>query len=174
LAYSSTVGVAPRDVKYVLSFFWAIAALSLATLIGASWWALPRHFRDTSETALARHLRDTCETPARHRRDTGPLARVAPAQDGGYVHDLHGAAVRSRLTFLVYLNDGFDGGCTTFFQPAAAPAGAQRELDRFEVTPLAGSALCFPQSATASLLHEGSPVTRGVKYVIRTDVLYRF
>lgn len=95
-------------------------------------------------------------------------------QDGGYVHDLHGAAVRSRLTFLVYLNDGFDGGCTTFFQPAAAPAGAQRELDRFEVTPLAGSALCFPQSATASLLHEGSPVTRGVKYVIRTDVLYRF
>ena len=67
-ASSSTVGVAPRDVKYVLSFFWAIAALSLATLIGASWWALPRHFADTSETP-PRHLRDTSETLPRHLRD---------------------------------------------------------------------------------------------------------
>jgi hypothetical protein len=40
------------------------------------------------------------------------------------------------------------------------------------VMPRAGSVLVFPQGNTASLLHEGSAVTRGAKVVIRTDVLY--
>ena len=86
---------------------------------------------------------------------------------GSYVHDLYGDR-RSRLTFLIYLNDGFDAGCTTFYLPA--PGGG---LHARGVVPCAGSVLCFPQGNTASLLHEGSAVTRGVKYVIRTDVLYR-
>ena len=104
-----------------------------------------RHLRDTCS-----HRRGNCEALARHRRGTavapsdGPHISPISPQDGGYVHDLHGAAVRSRLTFLVYLNDGFDGGCTTFFQPAAAPAGAQRELDRFEVTPPPPRLLIIP------------------------------
>ena len=33
--------------------------------------------------------------------------------------------------------------------------------------------LIFPQGNTASLLHEGSAVTKGTKYVVRTDVLYK-
>ena len=40
------------------------------------------------------------------------------------------------------------------------------------VVPCAGAVLCFPQGNTASLLHEGSAVTRGTKLVIRSDVLY--
>ena len=39
--------------------------------------------------------------------------------------------------------------------------------------PQCGAVLCFPQGNTASLVHEGSEVTRGAKYVIRTDVVYR-
>jgi hypothetical protein len=42
------------------------------------------------------------------------------------------------------------------------------------VVPTAGSALVFPHGdAAGSLLHEGSGVTRGAKFVIRTEVLYR-
>ena len=74
---------------------------------------------------------------------------------------------RSRLTFLLYLNDGFDGGCTTFYLPDGAGG-----LHTRAVAPRAGSVLCFPQGNTASLLHEGSAVTRGTKTVVRTDVLY--
>ena len=85
---------------------------------------------------------------------------------GSYVHDAFGDR-RSRLTFLMYLNDGFDGGCTTFYLPASS--GGLRARG---VKPRAGSVLCFPQGNTASLLHEGSAVTRGTKDVIRTDVLY--
>ena len=65
------------------------------------------------------------------------------------------------------LNEGFDGGCTTFYLPA--PNGGLRARG---VIPRAGSVLCFPQGNTASLLHEGSAVSRGTKDVIRTDVLY--
>eukprot|EP00955_Chlamydomonas_euryale_P003023 32029-Chlamydomonas_euryale.AAC.2 len=42
------------------------------------------------------------------------------------------------------------------------------------VSPRAGNVLVFPHGDTCeSLVHEGSAVTRGVKYVIRTDVLYK-
>ena len=50
-----------------------------------------------------------------------------------------------------------------------APNGGLRARG---VIPRAGSVLCFPQGNTASLLHEGSAVSRGTKDVIRTDCLY--
>jgi hypothetical protein len=41
------------------------------------------------------------------------------------------------------------------------------------VSPITGNVLVFPHGESAgSLVHEGSAVTQGVKYVIRTDVLY--
>ncbi|GFH20364.1 oxidoreductase-like protein, partial [Haematococcus lacustris] len=62
------------------------------------------------------------------------------------------------------------GGATTFFTPAPDDSSA---LDAWAVAPLTGNVLCFPHGDTAgSLVHEGSAVTAGVKYVIRTDVLY--
>jgi predicted 2-oxoglutarate/Fe(II)-dependent dioxygenase YbiX len=61
----------------------------------------------------------------------------------------------SKLTYMIYLNDGFEGGETSF-------AGAT-------VTPAAGLALFFLHH----LRHKGQPVTRGRKYVLRTDVMYR-
>ncbi|MCA9173685.1 MAG: 2OG-Fe(II) oxygenase [Planctomycetales bacterium] len=62
---------------------------------------------------------------------------------------------RSQLTFLVYLNDGFAGGHTAF--------------DRVSVEPREGLALCFVHA----ILHKGEPVLDGVKYVLRTDVMYQ-
>lgn len=60
----------------------------------------------------------------------------------------------SKLTFLVYLNDGFVGGATDFRD--------------FSVSPRAGNALLFIHDTW----HEGASVTEGVKYVLRSDVLY--
>ncbi|MDJ0910975.1 MAG: 2OG-Fe(II) oxygenase [Woeseiaceae bacterium] len=61
----------------------------------------------------------------------------------------------SRQTFMVYLNDDFEGGATSFRD--------------FRVYPARGMALCFDHA----LSHEGSVVTNGRKYVLRTDVMYR-
>jgi len=70
----------------------------------------------------------------------------------------------SFVTFILYLNDGFDGGCTTFFLRGKKVA----------VNPVAGSALLFfhgPHSL--SPLHEGSLCKEGRKYVLRSDVMYK-
>jgi len=83
---------------------------------------------------------------------------------------------KSFLTFLIYLNDGFNGGATRFFRSSNEGGDASLShggMVAHGVQPKQGCVLVFPQGNTASLLHEGSAVTSGTKYVVRTDVLYR-
>lgn len=88
--------------------------------------------------------------------------------DGQYAFDAFGDRW-SRLTCLIYLNEGFEGGSTTFFGPSAIDG----VVDGRGVLPRKGSVLFFPHGDTGgALVHEGSEVTKGAKYVIRTDVLY--
>lgn len=61
---------------------------------------------------------------------------------------------RSRLTLLVYLNDGFEGGETWF--------------PKVTVAPKRGMALLFEHDQD----HAGVAVSAGRKYVARTDVMY--
>ena len=69
----------------------------------------------------------------------------------------------------MYLNDEFSGGNTTFFVPAEQSEG----LCARAVQPRMGAVLVFPHGDTAgSLVHEGSGVVEGAKYIIRTDVVY--
>jgi prolyl 4-hydroxylase len=62
---------------------------------------------------------------------------------------------KSFYTFLIYLNDDFEGGETEFG-------------NLFTVTPIKGSALVFYHP----LRHEGKTLISGLKYVLRTDVMY--
>jgi len=88
--------------------------------------------------------------------------------NGEYTFDAYGDRW-SRLTFLVYLNEGMEGGTTTFF----GPSDKEGMLDCRGVIPRTGNVLIFPHGDTAgALVHEGSEVSKGRKYVIRTDVLY--
>jgi hypothetical protein len=92
------------------------------------------------------------------------------SEDGkSYELDKSGST-RSYLTFLIYLNDDFEGGETKFYYPEEE--GSKALVVR-GIIPQRGSVLVFPQGNTASLLHEGSAVTKGTKYVVRTDVLYK-
>ncbi len=63
-------------------------------------------------------------------------------------------AEMSKLTFMVYLNDDFDGGFTDF--------------EDFIIWPETGMAALFNHK----LRHAGTAVTRGTKYVLRSDVIY--
>ena len=63
-----------------------------------------------------------------------------------------------------------DGG-TSFYSPSRNPG----HVCVRRVAPSRGSVLCFPHGdgvEGVGLIHEGSLVSSGVKYVIRTDVLY--
>ncbi|KAL7548773.1 hypothetical protein ACHAWF_017248 [Thalassiosira exigua] len=75
----------------------------------------------------------------------------------------------SRLTFLIYLNDDFLAGQTTFLIPAKDEEGV---MNAFPINPVRGGALVFPHGTCAAPLHEGSPVLKRAKYVVRTEVEY--
>ena len=63
----------------------------------------------------------------------------------------------------------FRGGETTFFLPSVKDG----VLNAYPVKPVMGSVAVFPHGeAQDALLHEGTGVVEGAKYVIRTDVEY--
>lgn len=62
--------------------------------------------------------------------------------------------LESRLSFLIYLNDSFEGGNTLF--------------RGFSINPAVGKVLmCIHET-----WHEGEKLIEGTKYVLRTDVMY--
>lgn len=84
-----------------------------------------------------------------------PGMRFAPHSDGSFIRNEN---ERSCYSFLVYLNEECEGGATTFLtEPEVA------------VQPETGMGLLFQHPIT----HEGSIVTAGIKYVARTDLMYR-
>jgi len=56
---------------------------------------------------------------------------------------------------MIYLNEDYEGGQTRF--------------SNISIEPKTGTALIFLHS----LEHEGSAVTSGVKYVLRSDIMYK-
>jgi prolyl 4-hydroxylase len=64
---------------------------------------------------------------------------------------------RTLLTLVIYLNEDFEGGATSF-----------DELNRV-IVPRRGLALFFQQR----ILHEAQPVIAGEKFVFRSDIFYR-
>jgi predicted 2-oxoglutarate/Fe(II)-dependent dioxygenase YbiX len=70
---------------------------------------------------------------------------------------------QSYLTLMIYLNDDFAGGETSF-----EDSYSDISFDEFQVVPQQGMALFFEHATH----HKGEPVTRGRKYVLRTDVMY--
>ncbi len=87
-----------------------------------------------------------------------PGQKFAQHYDGSYQRS---ASESSWLTFMLYLNEGFTGGCTRF--------DLAHEPDPVSIVPKTGTALVFMHDR----LHTGDEVLSGVKYVLRTDVMYR-
>lgn len=82
-----------------------------------------------------------------------PGQRFKMHRDGSYLRNEN---EKSFYTFLIYLNDNFEGGETEF-------------EGLFTVAPKKGSALVFHHP----LRHEGKTLVSGFKYVLRTDIMYK-
>lgn len=81
-----------------------------------------------------------------------PKQRFKKHRDGSFKrNDME----QSQITFLLYLNDDYQGGETWF--------------EEVTIVPKTGTALCFYHE----LWHEGCAVTEGIKYALRSDVMYR-
>jgi prolyl 4-hydroxylase len=84
-----------------------------------------------------------------YRYDVGQY--FAPHVDGAFYRD---NGEQSLLTFMIYLNEEFEGGETNFGETC--------------IKPETGMVLIFDHG----LLHEGCAVTKGRKYALRSDVMY--
>ena len=113
---------------------------------------LPNEFDGTEPICLNERLR-------LYRYDVGQ--KFDWHRDGYFQRD----DLRSRFTFMVYLNDDFEGGGTSF----DSRSFGSDAFERFTVRPETGMALLFHHP----VMHRGDAVTRGRKYVIRSDVMYR-
>jgi predicted 2-oxoglutarate/Fe(II)-dependent dioxygenase YbiX len=70
---------------------------------------------------------------------------------------------KSRVTIQVYLgNDDVEGGATRFHD--------SRSRHYYDVEPKKGRVLIFQQR---NLLHSGEDVTKGLKYALRSDLMFR-
>jgi len=73
----------------------------------------------------------------------------------------------SLLTFLLCLSGDFKGGATRF------SVGGNNRRDSVDVRTSLGGALCFPHGVhPLHCVHGSEPITSGVKYIIRSDVLF--
>jgi hypothetical protein len=88
--------------------------------------------------------------------------------DGSYVRGPEAGEERrgetSNVTFQLYLNEGFGGGATRFLSMDSSMV----DTHHYDVIPKTGSVLLFQHNC----FHEGSMVTSGRKYAVRTDVMY--
>uniref|UniRef100_A0A7S0XDJ2 Prolyl 4-hydroxylase alpha subunit domain-containing protein n=1 Tax=Chromulina nebulosa TaxID=96789 RepID=A0A7S0XDJ2_9STRA len=82
-----------------------------------------------------------------------------PHYDGNYIRDDKSEV--SYLTIQLYLNEGSIGGATRFYD--------RYDMDNYiDVIPKTGLILVFQHD----IYHEGTAVNEGVKYVMRSDIMY--
>ena len=92
-----------------------------------------------------------------------PGQHFVPHFDGCYPRP-DGSGERSFLTLLLYLNDDYDGGYTTFYSGCG-----DVDDEEVPVSPVPGRVVLHEHR----LLHGVPPLIGGRKYVVRTDVMFR-
>ena len=82
----------------------------------------------------------------------------------------------SQMTFLILLSEEFTGGETQFWvnkYDKTLPAKSAQDAELVNVRTPAGSVLCFPHGMHPQhCLHSSAPIDEGIKYIIRTDLLF--
>lgn len=92
--------------------------------------------------------------------------------DGGF---RRGADQQTHFTFIIYLNDDFEGGETIFFPGNQTGFHTKAPKQEVKVSPKMGMVLVFRHTGPNSPLHEGAPhsTANKKKYVLRTDIFYK-
>jgi hypothetical protein len=114
-----------------------------------------------------------------HTDGSWPGTRVVKSQDNKVqflVKNAFDNGVWSMYSILFFLTDDFEGGATQFLvhpidpsQPAHSVEGATKTDIR---TPI-GGVLCFPHGEhPLHCLHSSTEIKKGIKYIIRSDVLF--
>lgn len=110
----------------------------------------------------------------RYNRYISPSIGFKPHRDATFIENV---GSRSVFTILIYLNDDFEGGDTTFYKTFNKRTNKQTVSDemssgykvRYRFRPKKGSVLVFNHN----MIHEGESLTSGTKYIIRSDIVFQ-
>ncbi|KAJ4133375.1 hypothetical protein NW768_004957 [Fusarium equiseti] len=95
-----------------------------------------------------------------------------PHCDGAYYYtEGPGKEFETFYTVHLYLNDSVENDHTSDLQGGATSFLDRKGENRVDVNPKAGSVLIFQHKG---LFHEGALVNKGIKYTMRTDILYEW
>lgn len=107
-----------------------------------------------------------------HSDGAWPGSRVI---DGKLVDNAYPGQL-SQYTYLIFLNDGYEGGRTQFMvskSNPSEPAKRSDDVNLVEVRTPKGAVLCFPHGYhPLHCLHSSEQITSGEKYIIRSDILF--
>ena len=82
----------------------------------------------------------------------------------------------SLLSVLFFLTQDYEGGATRFFVSQldpSQPARSNNDVATIDIRTPLGGALCFPHgSHPLHCMHASEPITSGLKYIIRSDILF--
>ncbi len=168
-----------RDIRHNDSFTW-IADDTTCDLI---WSRCAEHVFDDSDYNAGKKVLGINARFRFYRYGVGDY--FAPHTDGSWPGSrivdgrLRGDAWGDRwsqLSFLLFLSDDYDGGATRFYldpEDPARPARYPQNADIVDVRTPLGGVLCFPHGTHPKhCLHASEPISRGCKYIIRSDVLF--
>jgi hypothetical protein len=124
---------------------------------------------------MGKWIPDHINSCFRFNQYVGPSIGFTPHRDATYIRN---EDLRSILTILIYLNDDFEGGTTSFYKTMTKRTKEMRVCDemksgsdlRFRFSPKQGSVLLFNHN----MIHSGDPLpVESTKYLIRTDLVFR-
>eukprot|EP00934_Nitzschia_sp_Nitz4_P004840 Nitzschia sp. Nitz4//scaffold268_size26297//19605//20577//NITZ4_008281-RA/size26297-processed-gene-0.10-mRNA-1//1//CDS//3329544942//4830//frame0 len=172
----------PRSVRHNTNLNW----LADDGTLDAIWKRSVEHFVEKDESSGHFQGREPVGLNGRfrvYRYDEGDYFKFH--SDGSWAgsRDVEGQHVPnafrdrwSMYTYLLFLTEGFKGGETQFLvnkNDATKPARTQEEVSVKEVRTPVGGALCFPHGEhPMHCIHSSSPILEGVKFIIRSDVLF--
>ena len=91
-----------------------------------------------------------------------------PHYDGGFQISRTNTSIK---TLMIYLNDGFEGGTTNFYEDFGSIKPYEKpdsSLAIHQYTPKAGDCLIFNHA----MLHDGGKLEGGEKWICRSEVMY--
>jgi predicted 2-oxoglutarate/Fe(II)-dependent dioxygenase YbiX len=169
----------PRDVRHNDSLTWVVDNATEQVI-----WNRIKHLMDDNLGIFAGKAALGLNNRFRfYRYNEGDYFK--PHSDGSWPGSqvINGELVRdafgdrySQLTFLILLTEDFEGGATRFLVNADNPQLPAKRGDNVKTVDIrtpAGSVICFPHGMhPLHCIHSSEPIYKGVKYIIRTDVLF--
>ena len=166
----------PHEVRHNENFNWVVSKVVDQTIWERSKHLITEEFQNQTAKGINARFRfykyKKGDFFKPHTDGAWPGSRVI---DGQLIANAY-PRLYSQYTYLILLSDEFEGGNTQFYVSKDTPNKPARNPVNANIVNIRiprGGVLCFPHGQhPLHCLHSSEEITKGVKYIIRTDILF--